>query len=705
MKFTDNFSDKEHIFDQFKLLIASKLFWCGVILKILLATFFASDYLTKLFIPFVNYFFDSGFANPYKFFFENHNTKIFPYPALMLYLMSLPRIIFAGLIDFNLINSLTILTIRIPILVADFVILMVLTHLIKNHVKKILILYWLSPVLIYINYLHGQLDVLPISMVFVSLYFLFKNQFYIASILIGLAMATKTNIIILVPLYLIYLYNHKTIKFSQLLLNFVIIILVNILINLQFLSSIEFVQMVFHNSEQLKIFDINYLFPSGHKLFFIPLFYILILFYCLRLKTFSRDVYLMFLGFSFGLFTLLIIPMQGWYYWILPFFAYFYIKRFSVKNIIPFYLLQLSYLAYFLIIKDSDHNQILQIIASDFSQNPNLYNFLSSYGFDVDLLVNLAFTILQSILIINCYFIYRFGIVDFVNFKIYSKPYLLGICGDSGAGKTTISDYISQIFVENVDIIRGDDMHKWERGDENWQKLTHLNPKSNWLYQEISYLKSIKNSQPIKRRFYDHKTGKFTQESQLKIGNFAIYEGLHSFYLKQMRDLFDMKVFVNPSEELRKNWKISRDNQKRGHSIQEIEKQLNDRKSDSNKFIKNQLQYADIIIEFFDDNNFSEISLKISAKNSFYLEEIFSKISAIKTLTCSHEYEQNDMQFIQFNGTIAQEQIKDLSYDLKINSHLENLYIYHPKWQENYIGIIQLILVHFIFNNLKNDEK
>ena len=699
MKFTDNFSDKSHIFDQFKLLIISKLFWFILIIKITLATLFASDYLTKLFIPFVNYFFDNNFANPYKFFVENNNPKIFPYPALMLYLMSIPRIIFNGLLDFNVINSLTILVIRLPILLADFIILMVLAHLIKNHINKILILYWSSPVLIYINYIHGQLDVLPISLVFVSLYFLFKNKFYIASIMIGLALATKTNIAILIPIYLIYLFNHKKINFKNLVQNFIIILLVNLFANLQFLSSFEFVQMVFNNNEQFKIFDLNYLFSSGHKLFFIPLIYILILFYCLKIKTFSRDVYLMFLGFSFGLFTLLIVPMQGWYYWIIPFFAYFYIKKFSVKNIVPFYLLQISYLLYFLIIKDSDYVQILQIISPNLSQNINFYHFLSSSGFDADLLVDLSFTILQTMLIINCYYIYRFGIANFINFKIYSKPYLLGICGDSGAGKTTIANYLAKIFIENVDIIRGDDTHKWERGDENWQKLTHLNPKSNFLYHEIADLKSIKNLQKIKRRFYDHNTGKFTQETELKLGNFIIYEGLHSLYLKQMRDLFDMKIFVNPTEELRKNWKISRDNLARGHSIQEIEKQLNDRKNDSNKFIKNQLQYADIIIEFL-DNNKSEISLKISTKNSFYLEEIFNKISVIKTLTCNHEYDRDDMQFIQFNGTINQQQIKDLARDLKINSHLENLNIYHPQWQENYIGIIQLILVYFIFNNI-----
>ena len=73
---------------------------------------------------------------------------------------------------------------------------------------------------------------------------------------------------------------------------------------------------------------------------------------------------------------------------------------------------------------------------------------------------------------------------------------LINISGASGVGKTTISTIISLILSEpysNVLNICGDDLHKWERGDENWDKYTHLNPKDNNLTLGESKISSLIN--------------------------------------------------------------------------------------------------------------------------------------------------------------------------------------------------------------------
>ena len=223
---------------------------------------------------------------------------------------------------------------------------------------------------------------------------------------------------------------------------------------------------------------------------------------------------------------------------------------------------------------------------------------------DADKAVNISFTLLQTILLANCIFIYHSGVKSYAKYKIFSHPFLLGICGDSGAGKTTVANALSAVFNDsNTTVIHGDDMHKWERGDKNWQNLTHLNPKSNLLHNEISQLKALKNNEAISRRSYDHSTGKFTDEKKFKANNLVIFEGLHSFYLKQMRDIYDLKIFINPSDDLRKYWKLCRDNNKRGHSADTIRKELDNREKDSLKFIKSQLKYGDIIVEIIADKD------------------------------------------------------------------------------------------------------
>jgi len=490
----------------------SNIFWIGLFIKVILAFTLASNFLTDLFIPFTDYYISSGFSNPYEHFIKIDQANAFPYPALMLYIVSIPRIIFGIFTDWSIISSSTIFLARLPILLADFLILVLLSRLIKEHTKKILIYYWLSPILIYINYIHGQLDVIPVSILFVSLYFLFKRKFEYSSIFLGLAIAAKTNMVMMLPFYFAYLLYSKTVNIRQLSLNLLIVIASFILVNLPYLFSHDFIEMVFNNKEQVKIFDFSYNFPDGNILYFVPLAYLFLFITAINLKGFSKDVYMMFLGFSFGIIALMVSPMQGWYYWIIPFFIYFHSKRSNSKfdfTLILFLGLQIAYFVYFLLIKNSDYLQVLQIIAPNLAKAPNAYQSLQLIGIDADKISNLSFTLLQAMLLANCIFIYRSGIKSYANYKIFSHPFLLGICGDSGAGKTTISNSIESIFKNrNTTIIRGDDMHKWERGNDNWNNFTHLNPKSNFLHDEISYLKAIKNSETISRRSYDHDTGK-----------------------------------------------------------------------------------------------------------------------------------------------------------------------------------------------------
>ena len=51
--------------------------------------------------------------------------------------------------------------------------------------------------------------------------------------------------------------------------------------------------------------------------------------------------------------------------------------------------------------------------------------------------------------------------------KLISQPFLLGVGGNSGVGKTTLSNALSKLFFpSNSVVIKGDDMHRWKRGDK-----------------------------------------------------------------------------------------------------------------------------------------------------------------------------------------------------------------------------------------------
>ena len=197
----------------------------------------------------------------------------------------------------------------------------------------------------------------------------------------------------------------------------------------------------------------------------------------------------------------------------------------------------------------------------------------------------------------NCYFIYQYGLISYTKYKFFHQNFLLGIGGDSGSGKSTLSKAFSEIFNKNdLTVVKGDDIHKWERNDLEWEKYTHLNPKANDLHLEINMLRKLKIGRSIKRKEYDHISGKFLKERVLYPKNMIIYEGLLPFFLEKQRNQFDLKVFISPDMELVKFWKINRDINERNKSIDDIVKQIKERKLDSDKYIITQKQFADIII-------------------------------------------------------------------------------------------------------------
>ena len=177
---------------------------------------------------------------------------------------------------------------------------------------------------------------------------------------------------------------------------------------------------------------------------------------------------------------------------------------------------------------------------------------------------------------------------------------VIGIAGDSGAGKDTLSSALCNVFnVGKSLIVEGDDYHKWERGHEKWRTYTHLSPRANHLSALADHTKSLAAGRFVFQPHYDHSTGQFTEPREIRPNRTIIIQGLHALYLKNMRDTFDLKIFLAPHEMVRLYWKISRDVKKRGHSVEKVLSSLLSRVPDSQNYIEPQRAFADWTIEFF----------------------------------------------------------------------------------------------------------
>ena len=206
------------------------------------------------------------------------------------------------------------------------------------------------------------------------------------------------------------------------------------------------------------------------------------------------------------------------------------------------------------------------------------------------------------------------------------KPKLINISGSSGVGKTTIAKMVGFILSDsnnNILHLCGDDLHKWERDDKNWNKFTHLNPTANNINEGNIKLKYLMNGVTIKRDIYNHDNGKFIKDVKIKPADIIINEGLHSLYDSHICRLADLNIFVNTDKELTKEWKISRDVSSRGYTEEQVISIMKMREKDDKEYIQPQINNSDAVINF-NKKEYDSVSMQIesSLKNNELLEKL-----------------------------------------------------------------------------------
>lgn len=190
-----------------------------------------------------------------------------------------------------------------------------------------------------------------------------------------------------------------------------------------------------------------------------------------------------------------------------------------------------------------------------------------------------------------------------------NRPIILGIVGDSAAGKTTLTRGIAQVLGEqDVTVICTDDYHRYDRKQRAEMGISALHPDCNYLDIIEQHLNLLRSGQPILKPIYNHKTGSFDAPEYIKPSKFVIVEGLLSYSTRGSRDCFDVKVYLAPPESLRTQWKIKRDTAKRGYTAEEVLEQLRKRESDSEEFIRPQRKWSDIVVSFYPPDDKSEQS-------------------------------------------------------------------------------------------------
>src|SRR5262249_12239394 len=141
-----------------------------------------------------------------------------------------------------------------------------------------------------------------------------------------------------------------------------------------------------------------------------------------------------------------------------------------------------------------------------------------------------------------------------------TRPVVLGVVGDSAAGKTTLTRGLVRILggTDHVAYISGDDYHRYGRRQRAELGGTPLQPAANHLDILEQHLEHLRDRKPILKPVYDHRAGTLSPPEYVRPNSYVIVEGLLNFHSEALRDAHDIRVFLAPPEQLRRMWKLTR---------------------------------------------------------------------------------------------------------------------------------------------------
>jgi len=179
-------------------------------------------------------------------------------------------------------------------------------------------------------------------------------------------------------------------------------------------------------------------------------------------------------------------------------------------------------------------------------------------------------------------------------------PIFVGIGGDSGSGKSTLVAAFYDLFGgERITTVCLDDFHSLDRRQRALVGLTPLNPRANDFALMEEQLLTLKRGEPVDKPVYNHADGTFSGPERLEPREVVLVQGLHPFLLPGVRHAFDLRVWLDPEEELRMAWKLQRDVAKRGYNEAQVRAEIEVRRPDALAYIAPQRAFADLVVRFY----------------------------------------------------------------------------------------------------------
>jgi uridine kinase len=204
------------------------------------------------------------------------------------------------------------------------------------------------------------------------------------------------------------------------------------------------------------------------------------------------------------------------------------------------------------------------------------------------------------------------------------RPVVIGIAGGTGSGKTTVAEAIvRRIGPERIALIQQDSYYKDQSHlpMEERVRINYDHPDSIDTALLIRHLQELIAGRPVEVPIYDFTTYTRTPHTRrVEPRPVILVEGILVFVEKALRDLFDIKIYVDADPDIRFIRRLQRDLAERGRTLESVIQQyLSTVRPMHLEFVEPSKRYADIIIP---EGGFNTVALDmIIARIRSMLEE------------------------------------------------------------------------------------
>lgn len=186
------------------------------------------------------------------------------------------------------------------------------------------------------------------------------------------------------------------------------------------------------------------------------------------------------------------------------------------------------------------------------------------------------------------------------------KPLFVGIAGGTGSGKTTVATKIRSFFPQHCICIAHDSYYK----DQSHlplrrrEEINYDHPDSLETQLLIEQVKSLKEGKQVKMPLYDFSQyARLNKTKTINPHKIIIVEGILLFLNEELRNMMDIKLFVDTDADIRLGRRITRDIQERGRTLDfSLNQYLTMSRPMHLAFVEPTKKYADIILPHGGEN-------------------------------------------------------------------------------------------------------